>query len=87
MNGTGIETGGGPVTVTNAGTISGSTDSVLFGSGSTNNLLAIAPGAIFNGAADATAATNSAIELLKGTGQIAGIGNGDFRRIFFDHRG
>ncbi|MBV8439265.1 MAG: hypothetical protein JO312_01650, partial [Hyphomicrobiales bacterium] len=74
----GVETGAGPVTVTNEGTISGGADSVLFGSGSTDNVLAIAPDAVFDGAADATAATNSAIELLKGTGAIAGIGNGDF---------
>jgi hypothetical protein len=74
----GIETGGGPVTVTNAGTILGGTDSVLFGSGSSDNRLVIAPGAVFNGAADATAATNSEIELAKGVDAIHGIGNGKF---------
>lgn len=74
----GIETGAGPVTVTNDGTLSGGTDSVLFGAGSTSNLLVISPGAVFHGAADATAATNSTITLTAGTGVIAGIGNGSF---------
>jgi hypothetical protein len=68
----------GTGTVTNAGIISGGTNSVVFGSGTTNNRLIINPGAIFNGPADATAATNSTIELTKGTGAISGIGNGNF---------
>ena len=74
----GVETGSGPATVTNEGTISGGTDSVLFGAGSTNNLLVITRSAVFVGAADATAATNSTIELTRGTGAISGIGNGQF---------
>lgn len=74
----GIATGNGPVTVTNDGTISGGTDSVLFGAGSTGNRLVIAPAAIFKGAADATQATDSTIELTAGTGAIKGIGNGGF---------
>jgi len=38
----------------------------------------INPGAVFSGSADATAATNSTIELVKGTGAISGIGVGNF---------
>ena len=76
--GSGIEVVSGSGTVTNAGIISGGTNSVVFGGGTTNNRLIINPGAVFNGSADATAATNSTIELTKGTGAISGIGNGNF---------
>jgi hypothetical protein len=76
--GIGIEIMWGTGTITNAGTISGGRQSVLFGAGSMNDLLVIKPGAVFNGPADATAATNSTIELTKGVGAIAGIGTGQF---------
>ena len=75
--GIGIEIGG-PGTITNAGTISGGRQSVLFSAGSIDDRLVIKPGAVFNGPADATAATNSTIELAKGVGAIAGIGTGQF---------
>ena len=70
----GVEVFSGSGTVTNAGTISGGTHSVLFDSGSTGSRLVIRPGAVFIGSADATSATDSTIELTKGTASIAGIG-------------
>jgi hypothetical protein len=73
--GAGVLISGGAGQVTNAGTISGG---VLFGAGTTNNRLIIRPGAVFNGAADATRATDSTIELTRGVGAISGIGNGNF---------
>jgi hypothetical protein len=76
-SGSGIEIVSGSGTVVNAGMVSGHR-SVLFDSGTSNNLLVINPGAVFTGAADATAATNSTIELAKGTGAISGIGAGNF---------
>lgn len=79
----GIEISGGSGTVENAGTI-GSTYSfsVLFDPTTSNNRLIIDPGAVFNGAAEATGGTNSTIELTKGIGTISGIGDGQF--IGFD---
>jgi hypothetical protein len=74
----GVEITGGSGTVTNGGTISGVTDSVLFGPGTANNLLIIDPGAVFSGAADATGTTNSKIELTPGSGAISGVGDGQF---------
>jgi hypothetical protein len=75
--GSAIEIVSGSGTVVNAGMVSGH-HSVLFDSGTSNNLLVINPGAVFIGSADATAATNSTIELAKGTGAISGIGAGSF---------
>jgi hypothetical protein len=77
-NGNGVETVAGSGIVTNAGTISGGTHSVLFDPGTSDNRLVIVPGAVFKGAADATGATNSTIELAKGSGAISGIGNSQF---------
>jgi hypothetical protein len=71
----GVRIGGGTGVVTNAGTISGG---VLFAAGTTDNRLIIKPGAVFNGAASATAATDSTIELTRGVGAISGIGDGNF---------
>jgi hypothetical protein len=68
---------GGSGTVTNAGTITGAF-SVVFDPTASNNRLIIDPGAVFNGAAEATGGTNSTIELTKGTGTISGIGGGQF---------
>ncbi len=74
----GVLISGGSGMITNEGTISGATHSVLFDAGTNHNRLVIEPGAVFNGSADATAATNSTIELTQGTGAISGIGNGQF---------
>jgi len=74
----GVEISDGSGTVTNAGTISGVAESVVFASGTTNNLLVIDPGAVFNGAVDATAGSGSTIELSNGIGTINGIGTGQF---------
>lgn len=74
----GVEVIGGSGTITNQGTISGSLHSVLFDADSTNSRLVINPGAVFNGSADATAATNTTIELTQGSGAISGIGDGNF---------
>ena len=76
--GNGVETVFGSGIVTNAGTISGGTHSVLFDPGTRDNRLIIKPGAVFKGAADATGASNSTIELAKGSGAISGIGNSQF---------
>jgi hypothetical protein len=72
-----VEISGASGTVTNAGTISiGSTTSpsVTFGSGTSNNLLVIDPGAVFGDGASATGTTGSSIELAGGGGTISGIG-------------
>lgn len=76
-SGSGIEIVSGSGTVVNAGLVSGH-HSVLFDAGTNNNRLVINPGAVFTGAADATAASNSTIELAKGSGAISGIGTGNF---------
>lgn len=52
--------------------------SVSFGSATANNLLVIAPNAVFNGAVEAPSGSNSTIELTSGSGAISGIGEGQF---------
>ena len=73
---------GGSGTLINQGLISHSLSqpgiSVSFAPTTANNLLIIKPGAVFDGAAEATSGTNSAIELARGNGAISGIGEGQF---------
>jgi hypothetical protein len=78
-----VEAGSG--VVTNAGTISAvdpntnaPEDSVVFSAGTTDNWLIVDPGAVFVGVADATQATDSTLELARGTGAISGIGTTEF---------
>jgi hypothetical protein len=78
----GIEITGGSGTVVNQGLITAGARnpgiSILFDDDTANNLLVIKPGAIFNGAAEATSGTNSTIELAKGSGAVSGVGGGQF---------
>ena len=72
-------------TVTNAGTISGNSDAVLFGSG--DDLLVVDPGAVFIGKVDGGGGNNT-LELAAGTGPgtLGGLGTSfvNFGSVVFD---
>jgi hypothetical protein len=78
----GVEITAGSGTLTNQGLISGGANhpgiSVLFDPTTANNLLVIKPGAVFNGAVEATSGSNSTIELANGSGAVSGVGGGQF---------
>ena len=78
----GVEITAGSGTVTNQGLISDGAShpgiSVLFDPTTANNLLVIKPGAVFDGAAEATSGSNSTIELANGSGAVSGVGGGQF---------
>jgi hypothetical protein len=81
----GVQVESGSGVVTNAGTISAvdpitnaPEDSVVFSAGTTDNWLVVDPGAVFVGVADATQATDSTLELARGTSAISGIGTTEF---------
>jgi FG-GAP-like repeat/FG-GAP repeat len=63
---------GGAGTVTNAGTISGTTDAIDF-AGTAANRLIVNPGAVFLGNVVAAGTTNT-LELASGTGSISSVG-------------
>ena len=66
---------GGSGTVSNAGSISGSTYSVKFSDSGTNRLV-VKPSATFFGAVGGGTASSSTMELAGGTGSIAGLSGG-----------
>ena len=75
---------GGAATVTNAGTIAGGTDSVLFGAGAANRLI-VDPGAVFSGIADGGNTIGSAVAstLELATGSAGTLSGWDARYIDF----
>ena len=79
--------GDGTTTLTNAGTISGTTKAVEFANAA-NNRLIVDPGAVFNGTVDANNTTSSTLELATGAsaGTLSGFGSQfiDFAQIVVD---
>jgi hypothetical protein len=75
-SGFGVAVYGSGGTVINAGTISGSISAVHFGAGTTNNLLVVDPGAVFNGNVVGGGGANT-LELAQGAvaGSLGGIGS------------
>ncbi|MCW3477889.1 alkaline phosphatase family protein [Limobrevibacterium gyesilva] len=70
----GVEIAGAPGTVSNSGTISGTTDAVLFVNSGSNSVV-VNPTAAFKGLVDGGSGAN-ALELAGGTGSISGLSGG-----------